>query len=290
MAAFTRTPFVISLWLVTVQVRTAVAAAPATIKIRDNVTHLSADEVDRFREAVRGMLAKHDNNGFEFYAGWHGVPLGICEHHNRLFLPWHRGYLYHFEVALQDVDPTVTLPWWNWMDEADIPPAYSGDDNILAVTPIEPFGFDPQPDWPTETTRDPGGATDPAPLPPPLRVVTIRGQEVNFWDWMMGSPSYDQFMQRCWRLHDNIHGWVGGTMSDPNWAAFDPLFWAHHTMVDRLWRIWQHNNPGALPDEETLDTSMTFAKAPSFKVHEVLDVTQLGYEYSGQSATVGGTV
>ena len=33
-----------------------------------------------------------------------------------LFLPWHRAYLYFFELALQDQDPAhaVTLPWWDW--------------------------------------------------------------------------------------------------------------------------------------------------------------------------------
>ena len=31
-------------------------------------------------------------------------------------------------------------------------------------------------------------------------------------------------------------------MSDQNWAAYDPIFWAHHTNIDRLWSLWQLNN------------------------------------------------
>jgi hypothetical protein len=57
-----------------------------------------------------------------------------------------------------------------------------------------------------------------------------------------------------------------------------------------VWRIWQHNNPGAMANYPFLDTAMTYAKAPSFKVREVLKVAQLGYEYAAQSASVPGTV
>jgi tyrosinase len=240
------------------------------------------------------FLARPDNRGYQYFANWHGVAFGICQHHNDLFLPWHRGYLYHFELALQDVDPQVTVPWWNWMDEPGLPQIFAdatvaGGPNVLLGAPIKPTGVQAQPGWPTETTRDPGAPQDPAPLAPPLRSGMIGGQQVDYYDWMMKSPTYSQFEQRCWRLHDNIHVWVGGTMSDPNWAAYDPIFWSHHAMVDRLWRIWQHNNPSALPNQHVLDTSMTFATSPSLKVRDVLDVKQLGYDYAAQAAVGQGT-
>jgi tyrosinase len=262
----------------------------ATLKTRQSVSQLSVDELQRFRATIEAVLARPDNRGFQFFAGWHGVPLGICQHHNELFLPWHRGYLYHFELALQDVDSQVTLPWWNWMDEAGIPAAFDaaevgGKPNVLRSVPIEPLGVPRQDGWPEQTYRDPT-TQDPGPLPPPLRAAVIGGEEVDLYKWMMAPSSHIEFNQRCWRLHDNIHVWVGGTMSDPNWAAYDPLFWAHHSMVDRLWRIWQNNNQGALPPG--LDVPMTFAREPSFTVRQVLDVQQLGYEYAGQQATVEG--
>lgn len=39
------------------------------------------------------------------------------------------------------------------------------------------------------------------------------------------------------------------------YAAFDPIFWAHHCMIDPLWRIWQLRHPGALPPARLLDCS-----------------------------------
>jgi hypothetical protein len=55
-------------------------------------------------------------------------------------------------------------------------------------------------------------------------------------------------------------------------------------MVDRLWRIWQHDHPGADPGSDVIDRAMTFLKPPAFTVREILDVAQLGYEYAGQSS------
>lgn len=267
----------------------------ATLKTRESVSRLSAEQLAAFRAALTGLLERHDNRGYQYLAGWHGVPDGICQHHNDLFLPWHRGYLYHFELALQDIDPTVTLPWWNWIDEPGIPAAYEdaeidGAPNVLRSAPVAPIGVPPQDWFPAETHREPWDPAQPGPGPqaPPLREFQIAEGTVDTLGWLMGATTHTDFSQRCWRLHDNLHVWVGGEMQDPNWAAFDPLFWAHHTMVDRLWRIWQHDHQGADPGAELIDGPMTFLKPPALTVREVLDVTQLGYEYSGQTTSVAG--
>jgi tyrosinase len=279
---------------VPLQVLTQPRVERATLKTRESVTQLPDTALGKFRAAMDAFRKRPDNRGYQFYAGWHGVPFGLCQHHNVLFLPWHRGYLYHFELALQDIDSEVTIPWWNWIDEEGLPDAYAQDqvdgaENVLQSAPIEPYGVPPQPDWPTNTTREPGAPQDPAPWPPPLRTAIIAGRPVDLYAWMMDATSYSEFNQRCWRLHDNVHVWVGGTMSDPNWAAYDPIFWAHHSMVDRLWRIWQHRRPGALPPDQILDAPLTFGREPSLSVRQVLDVTQLGYEYAAQTASAEGT-
>ncbi|KAH7125927.1 hypothetical protein EDB81DRAFT_698386 [Dactylonectria macrodidyma] len=48
-------------------------------------------------------------------------------------------------------------------------------------------------------------------------------------------------------IHNNVHNFTGGQdlnnglgqMSDVPVAAFDPVFWLHHTQIDRLLAIWQ---------------------------------------------------
>ncbi|TPV99064.1 MAG: Grixazone synthase [Beijerinckiaceae bacterium] len=48
----------------------------------------------------------------------------------QLFLPWHRAYLYNFEMAMRDRVPGVTLPWWDWTLR---PPRQSGIPSVFAV-------------------------------------------------------------------------------------------------------------------------------------------------------------
>jgi len=42
-------------------------------------------------------------------------------------------------------------------------------------------------------------------------------------------------------VHDTVHSLVGGNghMSDPDYAAFDPIFFLHHANVDRLFALWE---------------------------------------------------
>jgi hypothetical protein len=76
-----------------------------------------------------------------------------------------------------------------------------------------------------------------------------------------------------------------GFMTDLLTAARDPIFWLHHSNIDRLWQMWldldpAHKNP---TNNAWLKTAFTFA-APgggtkSWNVSDVLDTTELGYQY-----------
>ncbi len=252
----------------------------ARIKLRKSITKLSTDEISRLRNAISEAIARRDDRGYQFFAGWHGVPLGLCWHANALFLPWHRAYLHYFELALQDIDPDVTIPWWDWATSSEIPPPYAqervdGRPNPLASAPINPMTSRREEDWPERTFREPGRVRPV--LAPPWR---------DRWDWAQAAPSFSEFDRRISLLHNNVHVWVGGTMGQADWAAYDPIFWSHHAMVDRAWRIWQFNHPGGRPPDELLDTPL---EPRGMTVRETLRVKQLGYDYSGTESTVGGT-
>lgn len=45
--------------------------------------------------------------------------------------------------------------------------------------------------------------------------------------------------------HDNIHGWVGPDMADNAYTAFDPVFWSHHSNIDRIFEQWKRAHPAA---------------------------------------------
>jgi tyrosinase len=265
----------------TITARPAPNAAPARLKVRQNIDSLSAAELADFRRAVKQALDLNDKRGFDYFASWHGVPFGWCQHHDLLFLPWHRAYLYWLELALQSEVPGVTLPWWDWSKAAGLPSAYAsaqadGAENVLAKAPIKAFNTTPKSGWPTETSRAPGEVPQ-TPAPP-------YSQE---WANAMKADNYTEFSQRIWAVHDTVHVWVGGTMGQVDWAAYDPLFFAHHANIDRAWRIWQAAHPGANPPADILDQSLQ--TDPAMKVQATLDVNQLGYEYAGTQSTVPGS-
>src|SRR4051794_31285402 len=201
--------------------------APTALRHRRSVRRLTKGQLAELRAAFAAVGAIADDRGYQRWAGVHGLPLPIsCTHHNHLFLPWHRAYLYMFEKALQDQVPGVTLPWWDWtVSHADgIPSAYAaeqvdGAPNPLYDSPIQPCGRrDPEED---RTWRDTGrdGA-----LPSRAEVTAA-----------MANSDFFTFQTQLESLHDGVHIWVGGTMGDISVAAYDPVFWAHHCMIDRLW-------------------------------------------------------
>ena len=82
-------------------------------------------------------------------------------------------------------------------------------------------------------------------------------------------------------FHDNVHVWVGGEMGNTAWAAYDPLFWSHHCMVDRAWYLWQiqPSNANFVWDPQLLSTALS-VPGTTFTVADILDITKLGYGYA----------
>jgi tyrosinase len=258
----------------------APAARRASVQLRHrrSARRLSKRQLADLREAVALAQGIGDDRGYQYWAGVHGLPLPIsCQHGSEVFLPWHRAYLYFFEKALQDRVPGVTLPWWDWRDHSEaLPAAYArarteeGRKNPLASSPIRPAGRR-QPNE-KRTWRQPG---DPSWLPSAEEVAQVRRNR-----------DYFTFQRQLESIHNGVHGFVGGTMGSVATSAYDPIFWAHHCMIDRVWYLWQLDHPGARLPARYLDLAL--APFP-MTVRETLDVTALGYDYAAASAAVPGT-
>jgi tyrosinase len=255
------------------------AQAPAVLRHRRSARRLTAGQLADLRHAFAAAQALHDDRGFQHHAGIHGLPLPMyCTHSSPLFLPWHRAYLYFFERALQDRVAGVTLPWWDWTHghAEGVPPAFAraradGVANPLARGPIQPSGR--VPGGPARTVRDPGGAGAP-PLPSPADLEAV-----------LELDDFLDFSSQLEDIHNGVHVWVGGTMSAIATAAYDPLFWAHHAMIDRVWRLWQLRHPRGGPPAALLHRAL-----PPFPatVADMLDSNALGYDYAAATASVAG--
>jgi hypothetical protein len=90
--------------------------------------------------------------------------------------------------------------------------------------------------------------------------------------------------------HDEIHGATGGWMGNPLVSARDPLFFAHHSNVDRLWVEWLNLGGGRRnPNEQDpyyktwADQPFTFfdenKKKVTVSTKDVLDTTKLDAPY-----------
>jgi tyrosinase len=239
---------------------------------------LTAGQLTDFRSAIAAVQKINDDRGYQYWAGIHGLPLpAYCTHNSPLFLPWHRAYLYFFEKALQDRVPGVTLPWWDWTKNhtEGLPPIYAtvkiGDKaNALYDSPIQKAGRrDPKE---ARTWRKSPGAGGFLPSPQQLAGV-------------LGNSDFLTFQNQLESLHGAVHMWVAGTMSNISVAAYDPIFWAHHCMIDRLWYLWQLAHPGADPPATILGRAL-----PPFAmtVRDTLDITHLGYDYAAGTASATG--
>jgi tyrosinase len=95
----------------------------------------------------------------------------------------------------------------------------------------------------------------------------------------LNSTTFRDFSTVLEGIHNGVHAWVGGAMSAVPIAAYDPVFWAHHSMIDRLWYLWQISPRGVNPPAGLLDRAL----APwPVTVRQILDISTLGYEYAAQ--------
>ena len=258
-------------------------AQPPPRRLRRNIRTIEANDPDyllRFRRAFAQLHTTQGDDGFQAIAGYHGVPGEFCHNEPILFLAWHRAYLLRLEDALRKLDGTLALPFWNWTDSESemtgIPKAYAElmfDDggqqkpNPLASGPISPIG----PSARTQRAPRPANQLD------GFREVVSSAQM---------ATSYAGLNNGLSGPHGSVHVWVGGHMGAVDYAAYDPIFWAHHATVDRQWAEWQSGPKNRNPNAATLQMRLEpFNKT----VAEVVDFrTTLNYEYEGLSPLAAG--
>uniref|UniRef100_A0A0A9B4Z2 Tyrosinase copper-binding domain-containing protein n=1 Tax=Arundo donax TaxID=35708 RepID=A0A0A9B4Z2_ARUDO len=110
--------------------------------------------------------------------------------------------------------------------------------------------------------------------------------------------------------HSAMHVWTGKSKGDPGSctmghdggekcsndmgflgsAGRDPVFYSHHSNVDRMWHLWSTKLGGkGFDDAEWLDTSFVFYDNPAdprlvrIRIRDVLDTRNLGYTYDAES-------
>ncbi|ETS80056.1 hypothetical protein PFICI_07585 [Pestalotiopsis fici W106-1] len=167
------------------------------------------------------------------------------------FLPWHRLYMRVHEKLLQEeCNYTGTQPYWDEQRDADASTSLA-DASVFGTDELS-FG----------TTQD-GCVVDGAFANTTLRLNQLwgvknvteyclsRSYDDSYWAWANTTYSDACFAKSnyteawpCWSKypHSSAHLAVGGTLEDQAASPGDPLFFLHHTNLDRLWWRWQQDN------------------------------------------------
>lgn len=280
--------------------------------IRFDLTKLQDIDLQDLRDAYSAMyeiseIAPGDQRGYYAYARGHGYDLDLCHEDNRLFLTWHRAYIYTFEKALNsalqwkrnDFELELTLPYWDWTQYASATHASNGLPNVVNdETYINEDGDEVANPLASAKSlyRTTGlGLTDDeaytSRMPNRLRAdIPLLKNEVERY---LSNPSFTEFQDDFnFGAHGHIHVRVGGRAFDsplpfPSMdmgrtvsAAFDPVFWLHHSMCDKVWSDWQELWPNANIPHHVLDTAVYDGWAGS----ELIDAeNSLRYIYSDDS-------
>lgn len=264
--------------------------------VRRDVYTMAADDpvLVGYKTAIRHMqgLPDTDPTSWTFQAAIHGTyasgdnPVwNQCQHGSFFFISWHRMYLYYFEriVRKYSNNSDWALPYWNYSTATtrSIPATFrdnNGDnplyvsqrypsmnagarmsDQTVSLACLEKIPFTGTP----SSLESFGGQT----IPAPQHFFSGRGALENV-------------------PHNQVHNAIGGWMQDPNTAAQDPIFWVHHSNIDRLWNTWISLGDGRYntDDEVWLTTSFPFYDENGTLVEltgaEILNsVSQLDYRY-----------
>ncbi|KAL0565415.1 hypothetical protein V5O48_016609, partial [Marasmius crinis-equi] len=227
-----------------------------------------------------GLIRKEAKSRFDDFMASH-IILADNAHHVGQFLPWHRYFLHYYEKALQDECAyTGMQPYWNWtldvtegMDSFVKSPLFDpvygfGGNGEDVAGYLGPFNnFSNIPGWTLYST---GGCIKDGPFasynlslgPGPVENVERCIQRSFSADYLVAftaeevanvtkQPTFEPFRLELEggfgvvgpKPHSGMHVTLGGDMFNNYSSPGDPLFYLHHTTIDKIWWEWQMEDP-----------------------------------------------
>ncbi|WOL02944.1 hypothetical protein Cni_G11663 [Canna indica] len=221
-------------------------------------------------------------------------------HHSWLFFPWHRALLYFHERILGKLigDDSFALLYWNWdhPDGMRFPAMFT--EGALDDTERDSMDIQNVVDHNFHGTDR--GLSDREQILENLALM---------YNQMVSSPKQPELFMGC-KLrsgdegkckgtgtiesapHNTVHRWVGSrdnpvreNMGAFYSSGFDPVFYSHHSNIDRLWALWQRmrDNELEFDDEMWLNSEFTFydenLQFVRIRVRDVLSISKLRYGY-----------
>ena len=235
------------------------------LRVRKNVKLLTAEEKQKLQSALINVIgSKSKWANFQDIASFHGYGDGLscgdtasrlpcsarpcptkawgcCPHDVSKptpdFLPWHRLYMVQLEELMEPWlnDTNIGLPYWDWSEDwAQVPGIWEG-----IKSPIKHSSLFSE-YWNTTGCK----GTDQAVAQRAIMMDTdlINSGLKQDVARALRESSFSKFSEAIDGPHGNIHTGLRCTMSPQMTSAFDPVFWLHHSYVDKLFSQWQKRN------------------------------------------------
>ena len=260
----------------------AIGTTSLMVRIRKNANSLTTAERNRLLAA----FATLNNAGMGRFADFRNVHSSAGDpeaHQNAGFPPWHRAFLLDLERELQQIDPSVALPYWRFDEPAPnlftrdfmgVTDPSTGRVLFSATNPLQFWATDGvigivrRPRFNTQTQR----ATA-------LQGPVITEPETFLLGLSTTSPPihrYSRFRRYEGNPHGTAHVSFTGSISQIATAAKDPLFFLLHANVDRLWAKWQWlnrrfdvNDPSSFEPLGAAGSPGTHPGRPQLERHDV---------------------
>ncbi|KAF9587936.1 hypothetical protein IFM89_006261 [Coptis chinensis] len=295
--------------------------ASEPMRIRRSVEALETDPkyLAKFREAITKMRALPADDPWNFMqqaqihcaycndaysqVGFPAVNLQL--HGSWHFGPWHRYYLYFWERILGKLigDPSFAIPYWNYDQPSGMrfPSIYR--DPFSSQNSL--FNCNRNPDHMASLMSYRYAFGDPNPLPEEEEAVILANQKQlhdifaenlfnpeNFLGQPLSEGQVRNGPGALENLHAIPHRWASQVYR-PYWdmgnfhtAARDPIFYAHHAQIDRLWSLYKDQRGTTTPEfdqPDWLESSYIFydenRNVVRCKVKDCLSTSALKYTY-----------
>jgi tyrosinase-like protein len=221
--------------------------------VRRNVAKISQAERDKLRDAIVALDGMTYPDGVSFWDKQDAIHQATHVHGGPAFVPWHRELCNRFEALLRQVDPTVSLHYWDWTTDPRQSPDGAGGFTDLFTSAFMGSASG-RAGAPLDTLDNNGvfaGSRDDTgnPADPPQEIsrsvapgapgIPADATIVGAGNGLPQDEQWQAFRTAVEGAHNTSHGYIGGTIGNPHSAFEDPFVFLLHSNVDRLWASWQ---------------------------------------------------
>ena len=216
--------------------------------IRRDIATVTPQERDRFINAIVKLdTTKLFPDGVTYWDKQEDIHKnahfnGVDVHGGPGFVPWHRVIVNRLEQLLREVDPALSLHYWDWTTDpraasggraalftADFMGNASGDAGHL-LNNFESSEDAELGNGHTKVWRDVGSNAAKGDGTPNIAADAT----------ILAGADFAALAAALKQEHDNVaHSYIGGTLRNPHYSFHDPFVFLLHSNLDRLWARWQ---------------------------------------------------